>query len=66
MIVNPQGDPMYLGLTGIHTAEMFLDPADAVWIESPAALASALGASFDDFHSFRSRVLKSYLSGDSS
>lgn len=66
MIVNLQGDPMYLGITGIHTTEMFPDPADSVWIESPAALASALGASFGDFQSFRSRVLESYPGGDDS
>ena len=66
MIVNLQGDPMYLGITGIHTAEMFPDPADSVWIDSPAALASALGASFGDFQSFRSRVLESYSGGDES
>ena len=54
MIVNLQGGPMYLG---IHTAEMFPDPADSVWIHSAAALASALGASFGDSQSFCSRVL---------
>ncbi len=38
-----------LGITGTHTTEVFPDPADAVWIDSPAALASARGASFGEF-----------------
>lgn len=66
MIVNLQGDPMYLGILGIHTAEMFPDPADAVRIDSPAGLASALGESFGDFQSFCSRVIESYSGGGDS
>ncbi|MBZ4487828.1 hypothetical protein LQ938_12945 [Microbacterium sp. cx-55] len=56
MIVNPQGQPMYLGIRGVHTPEMFPDPDDAVWIDSPAALASTLGGSFGDFQDYLGRV----------
>ena len=45
-----------LGITGTHSTEVFPDPADAVWIDSPAALASALNASFGGFQDSLHRV----------
>lgn len=56
MIVNPQGEPMYLGIRGVHTAEMFPDPDDAVLIGSPAELASVLEGSFGEFREYLGRI----------
>lgn len=57
MIVNPQGDPTYLGIAGIHDGDDFPDPDDAVVVGSAAELALALEGGFERFQDYLQRVL---------
>lgn len=58
MVVNPQGSPMYIVPGDTHAREEFQDPDDAVWVRTSAEFAYVLGSSFEDFSSFRDRVLE--------
>lgn len=56
MIVNPQGDPMYLGIADIHDSDNFPDADDAVMVGSASELALALDGGFGRFQDFLQRV----------
>ena len=63
MIVNPQGDPTFLGIVGVHTPELFspeLEPTEWALVDSPAALATALGSIIGEFRTFLHGVLETY------
>ncbi|GAB2641356.1 hypothetical protein ABI214_00550 [Prescottella soli] len=62
MVVNPQGDPMYVVPARNHGDEALPDPEGTTWVDSPEELASALGAGFGEFQEYRCRVMSSYLS----
>mgnify|MGYP000862471048 FL=1 len=57
MIINPQGEPMYIVPAGTHDRGDLPDPEATVWAHTPEELAHALGSSFGDFATFRDRAL---------
>ncbi len=65
MVVNPQGDPMYVVPGRTHQAAALPDPDETVWVDSPDELAIALGAGFGEFRNYLRRVMDSYSSDPS-
>ncbi|WFR71090.1 hypothetical protein P9209_17170 [Prescottella defluvii] len=61
MVVNPQGDPMYVVPARTHEDAALPDPEGTVRVDSPEELASALGSGFGEFRAYRRRVMSSYL-----
>ncbi|WP_433676818.1 hypothetical protein [Microbacterium gorillae] len=60
MIVNAQGSPMYIGITGIHNLEAFPDPEDTAFVGSGDELFEVLSLGYAGFQEYRARVLRSY------
>ena len=56
MIVNPQGDPLYIVVGRTHSEDDVPEPDDTVWVESPEELANALGSGLGEFREFLQRV----------
>lgn len=56
MVVNPQGDPMYIVVGHTNSEDDVPDPDDTVWVNSPEELSNALGAGFGEFRDFLHKV----------
>jgi hypothetical protein len=57
LVVNPQGDPLYLVPGRTHEPAQLPDPSDAAWVDSGAELATALGRGFEAFLDFKRRAV---------
>ncbi|WZH36737.1 MAG: hypothetical protein PIR02_18625 [Microbacterium enclense] len=58
LVINPQGDPLYIVPDGTHERDDVPDPDDVAWVQTPEEFAHALGVSFGAFASFRDRVVE--------
>jgi hypothetical protein len=56
LIVNPQGEPMYIVVARTQSEDDVPDPDNTVWVDSPEALANSLGAGFGEFQHLLQKV----------
>ena len=57
LIVNPQGEPLFIVPGGNHTADQVPDGGEVAWVTSPAELVEALSGNFQRFLDFKRQVI---------
>lgn len=60
LIVNPQGDPLYLVPGANHVPDDVPDLDDTAWVNSPGEMQQALAGNFTAFRSWRERVISQH------